>query len=129
MQGDPWVLVLPWDLSAVAQARVFVQAVCRAVGVADDAGELAVLLTSETVTNAFIHGRSSARLSVRAAGSRVRVEVSDDNSRHPQPVEPDDQALDGRGLAILDMLAAGWGVHDEPVGKTVWFEVDGDLDA
>lgn len=87
VQGELWLLVLPLDLSAVAQARAFVLAACRAVGFADDAGEVAVLLTSETVTNAFIHGRSSARLSVRVNGRCVRVEVSDDNSRHPQPVD------------------------------------------
>lgn len=76
---------------------------------AEDVREVAALLTSETVTNPLIHGRSSARLSVRVSGTRTGVEVSDDNSRHPQPVEQDDQALDGRGLAVLDMLAEDWG--------------------
>lgn len=87
--------------------------------------DTAVLLTSETVTNAFTHGRSEARLVVTAHPDRVIVEVADDNSRHPRPAEPDADAdaLDGRGISILTMLAAGWGVRDDPYGKTVWFEV------
>ena len=82
-----------------------------------------VLLTSEAVTNAFVHGRSAARLTVSVRTGRVRVEVADDNSRHPRQVEQDDEALDGRGLLLMTGLALRWGVRDEPVGKTVWFEV------
>ena len=82
-----------------------------------------MLLTSEVVTNAFTHGRSEARVSVRATAALVRVEVGDDNSRHPQPQAADADALDGRGVTILQTLAARWGVRDDPYGKTVWFEV------
>ena len=82
-----------------------------------------MLLTSEVVTDAFIHGRSEARLSLTVAGDRVRIEVGDDNSRHPTPAEQDPDALDGRGLAILELLATDWGVRTEPYGKTVWFDI------
>lgn len=109
--------------AAVGAARQFVAALCRGAGVAEDLLDTAVLLTSETVTNAFTHGRSEARLVVTATAERVRVEVGDDNSRHPQPLERDNGALDGRGMAIVAMLAAAWGVEDDPYGKTVWFEV------
>lgn len=53
----------------------------------------------------------------------VLIEIGDDNSRHPQQVEDDTNALDGRGLVTVTMLAARWGVRNENVGKTVWFEV------
>ena len=68
-----------------------------------------VLLTSETVTNAFIHGRSEARLRLVIRPDAVRIEVGDDNSRHPQRIERQDDALDGRGLDILDLLATAVG--------------------
>ncbi len=115
-------LVLAPDPAAVRRARAFVQTCCRSAGIHDDARETAVLLTSETVTNA--HGRSEARLSVTIGLGRICVEVGDDNSRHPRRAAQDADALDGRGLTILDMLAAGWGVRDDAYGKIVWFEID-----
>jgi anti-sigma regulatory factor (Ser/Thr protein kinase) len=117
------VLVLPQDLAAVSSARRFVQRHCQAIGFDAETCDTAVLLTSETVTNAFIHGRSEARIRVNAVPGRLLVEVADENSRHPQPAGQDDDALDGRGLAIVELLADRWGVVDEAYGKTVWFEV------
>ena len=116
-------LVLPPDIAAVREARRFVQGFCEAEAVPDEVRDTAVLLASETVTNAFVHGRSDARLAVSLVPGGVLVEVGDDNSRHPRAVDADDQALDGRGLMIITALAARWGVRDEEVGKTVWFEV------
>jgi len=116
-------LVLAPDPAAVRQARAFVQARCQAAGVDQNACDTAVLLTSETVTNAFVHGRSEARLALTIAAACVMVEVGDDNARHPQAAEQDPDALDGRGLAVVDRLAAGWGVRDDRYGKVVWFVV------
>jgi anti-sigma regulatory factor (Ser/Thr protein kinase) len=116
-------LVLAPDPAAVREARAFVRTACREAGTARDLLETVVLLTSEAVTNAFTHGRSEARIAVEAGPARVRVEVGDDNSRHPQPQDPDADALDGRGMAILAGLSERWGVRDDPYGKTVWFEV------
>ena len=81
------------------------------------------LLTSEAVTNAFLHGRSDARLRVTVTGRGVEVEVGDDNSRHPRRADRGDEALGGRGILLMSVLADHWGVRDETVGKTVWFEV------
>jgi anti-sigma regulatory factor (Ser/Thr protein kinase) len=117
------ILVLPPDLDAVSSARRFVQRHCQAIGFDAESCDTAVLLTSETVTNAFIHGRSEAKIRVKAVPGRLLVEVADENSRHPQRANHDDDALDGRGLAIVELLADRWGVVDEAYGKTVWFEV------
>ncbi len=116
-------LTLAPDPAAVRSARRFVQEHCQDLGLQDDACDSAVLMVSETVTNAFLHGRSEARIRVTAEHGRMRVEVADDNSRHPRPVEQDDDALDGRGIAIVDMLSHQWGVEEQDLGKTVWFEV------
>ncbi len=122
--GVRQTLVLAPEAAAVRQARAFVRDACQDAGTVQDVLDTAVLLTSEAVTNAFTHGRSEARVAVQADRALVRVEVADDNSRHPQPQDPDADALDGRGVAILDALSARWGVRDDPYGKTVWFEVD-----
>ncbi|WP_426564430.1 SpoIIE family protein phosphatase [Angustibacter sp. McL0619] len=116
-------LVLPPDHGAVRRARSFVEQHCRQAGYPEAVVETVVLLTSETVTNAFIHGRSEARLRLVMRPDRVRVEVGDDNSRHPQRAERQDDALDGRGLDILDLASSSWGVKDDIAGKIVWFEV------
>jgi anti-sigma regulatory factor (Ser/Thr protein kinase) len=108
----------------VQLARHYVMRGCTEGGVSGDVCDTAVLLTSEVVTNAFLHGRSEARLSMRVDAQRVEVRVGDDNSRHPVPASLDDDALDGRGLAIIDLVAQAWGVRDDDYGKTVWFSLD-----
>lgn len=116
-------VVLPLDVSGVRRARAFVRQHCEDAGVNEADCDTCVLLTSETVTNAFIHGRSEARLRLVVRTDAVRIEVGDDNSRHPQRIERKDDALDGRGLDILDLLATRWGVVDDVAGKVVWFEI------
>jgi serine phosphatase RsbU (regulator of sigma subunit) len=116
-------VVLPLDVSGVRRARAFVRQHCQAAGVSETDCDTAILLTSETVTHAFIHGRSEARLRLVVRPDAVRIEVGDDNSRHPQHIERHEDALDGRGLDILDLLSTRWGVADDIAGKVVWFEV------
>ncbi len=117
------MLTLAPDPRAVREARGFVQACCQARGLEGDAVETAVLLTSETVTNAFVHGRSDARLAVTVSTEVILIQVGDDDSRVPAVVEQDPDAVSGRGLMILESLAARWGIVDDSQGKMVWFEV------
>jgi serine phosphatase RsbU (regulator of sigma subunit)/anti-sigma regulatory factor (Ser/Thr protein kinase) len=117
-------LVLAADLAAVRRARHFIRHHCVSAGVAEDVADTVALLTSETVTNAIIHGRSEARLRALVQPNVVRVEIGDDNARHPKRAERNDEALDGRGLDIVQLLARSWGVHDQAGGKVVWFEVE-----
>jgi anti-sigma regulatory factor (Ser/Thr protein kinase) len=120
---DRQALTLAPEPSAVGRARRFVAAQCRRHHLPREVTDAAVLLTSEVVTNAFTHGRSDARLVVTVTTGAVMVEVGDDNSRQPRLQTVDRDALDGRGLRILDVLATRWGVREESVGKVVWFEV------
>jgi anti-sigma regulatory factor (Ser/Thr protein kinase) len=109
--------------TAAGRARTFVHDQCHAVGINDGTRETAVLLTSEIVTNAFLHGRSRATVTLSADEYRLRVEVGDDNTRLPHKATPDREALNGRGLAIVDMLAHNWGADAHQQGKVVWFEL------
>jgi anti-sigma regulatory factor (Ser/Thr protein kinase) len=115
-------VVLPATPVAARRARQVVAEQCRTWDT--DVIDTALLLTSELVTNAVIHGRSDVQLKVRTDGALLRVDVGDDNSRLPRQKSPDHEALDGRGLQIVDLLATRWGVYDEPLGKTVWFELE-----
>lgn len=108
---------------SASKARRFARRICAEVGLDVDTVEVAVLLTSETVTNAIVHGHSEVRLTVTADPGCVRVEAGDDNSRHPVLRTQDADALDGRGLALLEAASTRWGVVDGHYGKVVWFEV------
>jgi anti-sigma regulatory factor (Ser/Thr protein kinase) len=119
-------VVLAAEPYAVRRAREVVARCSLAAGLDGDVADTAVLLTSEVVTNAIMHGRSVARLSVTTGPSGVVVEVGDDESRRPHVAEQDDEALNGRGLAIVDALARRWGVRPDGEGKVVWFEVGTD---
>jgi anti-sigma regulatory factor (Ser/Thr protein kinase) len=82
------------------------------------------LLTSEVITNALVHAHSAPELAVRVQREAVRVEVADVSPVVPIRRAIDEDALSGRGIAIVESLASEWGVsRRSPRGKTVWFEV------
>lgn len=89
-----------------------------------DAADVAVLLTSELVTNAIRHGAAPIRLSAGLDNGRVlRVEVRDHAAQGVQVREATDDDEDGRGLQLVDVLADAWGWQPSSDGKHVWFEL------
>ena len=79
------------------------------------------LVVSELVTNAMRHGRGQITMHLEVAADRVVVGVQDQGADQPSPREPDAADLNGRGLALVAILAAEWGVRPEPAGgKVVW---------
>lgn len=88
----------------------------------------AALLASELCTNALLHGCLRDRLfrvETSLAGNALRVAVTDPKGERlpsPRASSPSDQF--GRGLVIVDALAARWAVEKLTVGKTVWAELD-----
>ena len=114
------------DLPAAPQspgaARRFVRDQLAAWSLAvDDDG--VVLMVSELVTNAGLHARSPATVRLVDHGDCLRIEVTD-ASTVPVQVRPHQEGAEtGRGLRIVDALAARWGVDPTAGGKTVWFEV------
>lgn len=108
---------------AVRTARREVRAVL-ADAVDPDTVDTAVLLVSELVTNATLHVGGQVALVVRTRPGVVRLEVRDSGSRPPLPRRAlDRERTSGRGLHLLDRLAADWGTQVEPKGKVVWCEV------
>ena len=93
-----------------------------------DLRDVALLLTSELVTNALRYGNGGGmRLTVRQTHHVLRVDVHDANPAAPQLSRNlDGTAERGRGLHIIDSLATRWGhtPSADPAGKTVWFELD-----
>jgi anti-sigma regulatory factor (Ser/Thr protein kinase) len=97
-------------------------------GIEGDVADSAVLLVSELVTNAILHGEPPVELRVGVPGSLVHVEVHDsDRESHPHvgPVRgPASERLGGRGLSLVQELSSRWGLWEDDDGKCVWFEID-----
>jgi anti-sigma regulatory factor (Ser/Thr protein kinase) len=108
--------------ASAASARRFVTETLGGWG-CDDFAEAARLLVSELVTNAVLHARTDLEVVVTQSGAGVRVEVRDHNPTAPVVRRYEDEAMTGRGLALVDELAARWGVTRRPDGKAVWFEL------
>ncbi len=93
-----------------------------------EAHDAVVLVVAELAANAVLHGHVPGRdfaLSLSHDESRgiVRIEVTDTHPALPARKVPGADADGGRGLLLVDALAADWGVHDRlGPGKTVWAE-------
>jgi anti-sigma regulatory factor (Ser/Thr protein kinase) len=90
--------------------------------------DVLVLLASELITNAVTHAENGAgagaiSVCVRCLRGELRVEVHDGSHDMPLPVPvpADDDAEAGRGLMLVDALAAEWGFYRTPGGKAVYF--------
>ncbi|MGW1770625.1 ATP-binding protein [Streptomyces sp. NPDC002104] len=95
-------------------------------GIPDGPMDDAVLLVSELVTNALRYGTEpgdSLRVVLAADPGHIRIEVHDPSRRRPHCKPESDERQRGRGLFILDALAAAWGVDERPMGKAVWAEL------
>jgi len=88
-----------------------------------DQTEAAVLLTSELVTNAIVHARTQVAVTVQLDDASLRVVVVDESAEPPNRREGADHLGGGRGLRLVEALAASWGVSPEGHGKAVWFEL------
>ncbi|MFK4863779.1 ATP-binding protein [Streptomyces sp. CSMPJR101] len=93
-----------------------------------EAHDTVVLVVAELAANAVLHGRVPGRdfalsLSCDAGRGVVRIEVTDTHPALPARKAPGTDEDGGRGLVLVDALAADWGVRDRlGPGKTVWAE-------
>jgi len=122
--GSPVDIVLEPRPRSVTTARQAVGRMLEATRpIPPELAEDVLLLVSELVTNAVLHAGTGVRLRASTADGRVLVAVSDDDPRH-QPLLTDRGLLatSGRGIRLVDLLAASWGVEVFENSKVVWFE-------
>lgn len=119
---------------AVASARHFVRETLQAwqgsghCAGHDDLVEDAVLLTSELVTNAVVHARTSVQVMCRLADESVEIAVVDHRPVQLIPDQLQDEVIqaertNGRGLRLPAELASAWGVTYARTCKAVWFRM------
>ena len=90
-----------------------------------DARDAVILLVSELVTNAVVHARSTVTIDLAVLDDGpVHVNVRDESTVHPTTRRHLPDRPGGRGMHLLESLAARWGVEVSKTGKSIWFEVD-----
>jgi len=129
--GPPW-LDLAISAQSPGRARAWARAVLAAWGLGhltDDA-ELAV---SELVTNAVQASsragvREPVRVCLASIGAQLLIQVRDGCLAFPVLRHPNLTDEAGRGLMIVDLIAAEAGCHRTPgkPGKVVWCLITGD---
>ena len=93
-----------------------------------------LLLVTELVTNAVLHGRvgpdQSVRLECRSEGERVRFLVTDAGTRllgnggvPARDRRGTNGDVSGWGLVLVEEISEEWGVLAAPPGTCVWFDV------
>jgi anti-sigma regulatory factor (Ser/Thr protein kinase) len=110
---------------APGAARLAFDSFC--IGLPEDVARTGLLLLSEVVTNAVIHGSagnaSTIELHFATVGDMLQVEVSDDGPGFdPAAREHASDAESGWGLQLVEAMAESWGVDNRPT--RVWFELD-----
>ena len=120
------VIELDGDPDAPSRGRQAATEVLDGWGCAPAVREDLLLVVSELVTNAVVHGAEPIVVTMVRAPERVRVEVTDgatESSPHTNP-RPRADAENGRGLSVVTRLALAWGWRATPgSGKTVWAEL------
>ena len=119
-------LVLPASSVSPAAARDWARhAGCQvhAVDLLDDA----LLLITELVTNAVLHGGPPILLAIECDDTSLHVRVRDGSPALPARREAGQESQNGRGMTLVELLTSTWGVvpvaHEGGDGKEGWFEL------
>ncbi len=121
IQKSSETLLLPPEARSSSMSRRFVEHALSRWQL-DGLSDVAVLLTSELVTNAIVHAQTEVAVTISRVDSRtISVAVSDRAQGEPRLHRHSEDAATGRGLGILDALASSWDVVSGTDGKTVTF--------
>ena len=109
--------------TSAALARQFTRSTLASwqSGDGDDNVEDIVLVVSELVTNALLHGHGTPVVRLLDGGRHVRVEVCDDSPL--LPVSHRVTPTSGLGLRVVEQLSSAWGASRRGRGKVVWCEL------
>jgi anti-sigma regulatory factor (Ser/Thr protein kinase) len=107
--------------AAAAEARSQVRAAIRDWRVPVDP-DIAVLLTSDLVTNAITHGDGeTVTLAIRCSRGRLRIDVYDKSCSRPAGAGGPADTDTGHGLVLVAGLSTEWGSFRTPAGKAMYF--------
>jgi hypothetical protein len=114
--------------AAAAEARNQVRAALCAWRARTDP-DIAVLLTSDLVTSAIMHGNGeTVTLVIRCPRGYLRIDVYDTPRSLPIAADEPAGTETGRGLALVAALSTEWGSFRTPAGEAVYFTLAFQLD-
>ena len=107
--------------AAAAEARSQVHAAICAWKVPVDP-DIAILLTSDLVTNAIMHGDvKTVTLAIRCSYGHLRIDLYDTSRSLPMAMDEPALTGTGHGLVLVATLSTEWGSFRTPAGKVVYF--------
>lgn len=123
-EGRRFITTLPADPHQAVPLRRIVRETLRAWQLHHLVQD-SMLITHELFSNAVEHGSTSPEddvtIELQLLGAELRIAVTDrtpDRAPTPSMTGPEDER--GRGLEIVNSLAASWHVVSQPLRKTVW---------
>ncbi len=124
LERDPMALDLPFSAESAAVARQQLIEWMHSMDARDDHRDDARLVVSELVGNAIRHARPLADGTMQvtwvAGPTGLDIAVTDGGARTaPEKVDASVSDLAGRGLAIVETLAARWWVESTRSRTTV----------
>jgi anti-sigma regulatory factor (Ser/Thr protein kinase) len=105
------------ETGEIARARRFVAKTLRAWELREEIPDL-VLMVSELVSNALLHGAGAISVDITHEESLLRLDVTDQGGTSLPHLETDD--LGGRGLRLVDLVSDTWGVEKNARQTRVW---------
>ncbi|MER6692941.1 ATP-binding protein [Streptomyces minutiscleroticus] len=124
-----WGLSCPGSPEEVSRARRWTRDILRDSPFAEDAA----LIVSELSSNAILHtasgrGHGSFHLALAVSPQVIALSVTDEGGTGsaPKVEQPDDEAVHGRGLGMVSVLAHRVVVNDSQDGYTVTAELYAD---
>ena len=112
---------LPRDPAAGAAARRVVRTRFGELLTGDTLDDVLIVI-SELVSNAVLHGTGDIELRVAYDGGRITGDVADQGAGFARPTHRCAPGqIGGNGLHIVDRVTSCWGIHDH--SAHVWFEI------
>ncbi|MEV5575268.1 ATP-binding protein [Spirillospora sp. NPDC052269] len=124
----PQVVIGRDELEDIKGARDFLGEVLNGIGIGDrDVVYVAKTIATELITNAVKHTQTASILMrvYIAEDGRPTIEVEDDSDARPEAKSLTLDGFSGRGLALVEGMAAYWGwAFRDSGGKIVWAALD-----
>ncbi len=112
----------PATLTSSGGARTFITDICREWEL-DDMVPSAVLVVTELVENAVMHGHGQCTVVLECTDEVLTIAVTDGGGEMPRVLHPASDQRGGRGLLLVDAIAQNWGYQPTATGKRVWADL------
>jgi len=108
------------ELASARRARALVRSACADWGLTPAVAADAAVVASELVTNAVLHAKTWARLTVSLDSQGLHVHARDLGAGRPVLLRSVGGGTTVHGLSAVAAMSKAWGITPHADGKTVW---------